>query len=239
MIHYHGLPITPATCAVEAVSGGHAFVSFHNPQQLGVALQFCQSFALDNGAFSAWVSGKPVTDWRDFYQWVSELRRHPAFDWAVIPDVIDGDEAANDALIDEWPHGPVTGVPVWHMHESFDRLVRLANLFPRICFGSSGAYSRVGTTDWWNRMHAAMQVICDENGHPVCKLHGLRMLNPKVFSQLPLSSADSTNIGQNIGIDKKWRGTYLPPTKEARARVMRQRIESVNGADRWIDPLFA
>lgn len=64
------------------------------------------------------------------------------------------------------------------------------------------------------------------------------MLNPKVFSKLPLSSADSTNIGRNIGIDNKWKGTYLPPTKEARARLMRQRIESVYGAQRWSDPLF-
>ena len=67
MIHYHGLPITPATAAVRAVSCGHAFVSFRHPSQLTIALECASSFAVDNGAFSAWRSGEPVTDWSEFY----------------------------------------------------------------------------------------------------------------------------------------------------------------------------
>lgn len=54
MIHYHGLPITPETAAAAAIGGGHAFVSFSDPRQLALAAQVCQSFAIDNGAFSAW-----------------------------------------------------------------------------------------------------------------------------------------------------------------------------------------
>lgn len=84
MIHYHGLPITPATAAVRAVSGGHAFVSFRHPDQLTIALEVAQSFAVDNGAFSAWRSGKPITDWSMFYEWIAELHRYPNFDFAVI-----------------------------------------------------------------------------------------------------------------------------------------------------------
>ena len=76
-------------------------------------------------------------------------------------------------------------------------------------------------------------VVCDDDGRPMCKLHGLRMLDPAIFTCLPLSSADSTNIGRNVGIDQAWRGTYTPPTKEARAQVMRARIESQNAPARW------
>ena len=43
MIHYHGLPITPTTAAARAVHAGHAFVSFHRPEQLGIALEVAQS----------------------------------------------------------------------------------------------------------------------------------------------------------------------------------------------------
>jgi len=82
-------------------------------------------------------------------------------------------------------------------------------------------------------MARAMRVICDDEGRPLCKLHGLRMLNPEVFTRLPLSSADSTNIGRNVGIDQAWKGSYSPPTKEARAQIMRSRIESVNAPARW------
>ena len=237
VIHYHGLPITSATVALSAIKNGHAFVSFRYPDQLGIALEVCQSFAVDNGAFSAWKAGEPIEDWFRYYLWVAELHRYPSFDFAVIPDVIDGDEQANDELLAEWPwtgRNAAVGAPVWHMHESIARLQRLADEWPRVCLGSSGQYATVGNAEWWERMSEAMNAVCDRNGRPVTKLHGLRMLNPKVFSKLPLSSADSTNIARNVGIDKNWvRGSYLPASKEMRAAVMRERIESCNSLTFW------
>jgi hypothetical protein len=228
VIHYHGLPITPATAAEVAVRAGHAFVSFAHPGQLGLAVAACQSFAVDNGAFSAWRSGAPVTDWSGYYAFATSAKRHPSCDFAVIPDVIDGSEADNDALLVEWPLPRWFGAPVWHLHESLDRLERLATDWPRVCLGSSGDYAQIGTGRWWRRMHDAMRTICDDAGHPVCRLHGLRMLDPDVFSRFPFASADSTNIGRNIGIDQAWRGPYAPPNKEARTALMRARVESVN-----------
>lgn len=238
MIHYHGLPITPDTAARAAISSGHAFISFRNPEQLGLVLDVCQSFAVDNGAFSAWKSGEAVTCWKRYYAWVAELQRYPSFDFAVIPDVIDGDEQANDALLAEWPWRGTTksgwvGAPVWHLHESIDRLTRLAMEWQRVCLGSSGTYSTVGDSRWWTRIAEAMNAVCDKNGTPVCKLHGLRMLDPDVFSRLPLASADSTNIAQNVGIDSRWKGSYSPPTKACRAIVMRERIESHQAVIFW------
>lgn len=236
MIHYHGLPITPATAALRAINGGHAFISFRHPDQLTLALDAAQSFAVDNGAFSAWKSGNPIEDWTLFYEWVGELHRYPAFDFAVIPDVIDGNENDNDELLEQWPWikvAPHIGAPVWHMHESLDRLNRLVSNWPRICLGSSGDFAQIGTSKWWTRMAEAMNVICDKQGRPCVKIHGLRMLNPGVYTKFPFASADSTNIGQNIGIDSAWRGTYTPPTKESRAALMRERIESFQSPMFW------
>lgn len=232
MIHYHGLPITPITAAAKVLSGRHAFVSFIHSDQLPVAIECCQSFAVDNGAFSAWKSGRQM-NWPDYYAWVQRLKRLPNFDFAVIPDVIDGDEAANDDLIGKWPHEPWLSAPVWHMHESIERLQRLAANWPRVCIGSSGGYAVVGNVAWWSRMTEAMNAICDDDGRPICKLHGLRMLNPEIFTRLPFASADSTNVGQNIGIDSAWKGTYQPPDKEWRAVIMAERIEAHNGASCW------
>lgn len=236
MIHYHGTPINPNTACVAAVSGSHAFVSYIQPDQLGVVLDCAQSFALDNGAFSAWRTGSPVTDWRPYYEWVAELHLYPGFDFCIIPDVIDGDERANDALIAEWPWlhaNRAIGAPVWHLHESLDRLNRLSLAWPRICLGSSGAFSQVGSPAWWNRMAEAMDVICNRAGLPSCKVHGLRMLDPGIFTRFPFASADSTNVARNIGIDQKWRGTYTPASKEARAVVLRDRIESFQSPTFW------
>lgn len=233
MIPYHGLPITPETAAVEAISAGHAFISRRYPDQLRIAIECAQSFALDNAAFSAWKEGKPIQDWRPFYEWAAACKLIPSCDWAVIPDIIDGSEADNDALLAEWPLPRWFGVPVWHMHESLDRLERLAASWPRIAIGSSGEFASIGTAAWWGQMARAMRVLCDDDGRPLVKLHGLRMLDPEIFTRLPLSSADSTNIGRNVGIDQAWRGTYPPAGKPARARVMRQRIEASNAPPVW------
>lgn len=237
MIHYHGLPITPATAACKAVEAGHAFVSFAHSDQINVAIEMCQSFAIDNGAFSAWRQGKPIINWQPFYDWALDCKKIPSCDFAVIPDVIDGNESDNDALLRDCPLPSWFGAPVWHLHESLDRLEKLANTYLRVCFGSSGEFSSIGTIKWWERISQSMSVICDEEGRPNCKLHGLRMLNPDVFTKIPFASADSTNIGRNIGIDKNWKkGNYLPPTKEMRAQVMRSRIESHNAPHIWVQP---
>src|SRR6185295_12566351 len=116
------------------------------------------------------------------------------FDWCLIPDVIDGDEYENDQMIIRWnmAYMGLVGVPVWHLHESLERLKGLAERFQRVALGSSGQFAEVGNERWWHRMGEAMAVVCDERGRPRVKLHGLRMLNPTVFSHVPLSSADST-----------------------------------------------
>jgi len=234
MIHYHGSPITPASAAAKVLAGRHSFVSFANPEQLPIAIEVCQSFALDNGAFSAWMSGEPITDWHPFYQWVAKYMNTPNFDFFVIPDVIDGDERANDRLLKDCPLPNHMAAPVWHMHESTVRLQWLARNYPRVCLGSSGEFAMVGTQKWWERMNVALSAIVDGNGQPITKLHGLRMLNPEVFTRIPFSSADSTMVGRNVGIDSAWKGTYMPPDKDWRAQVLASRIEAHNAASRWV-----
>lgn len=208
-------------------------MSFCDTQPLGLAVDCCQSFAIDNGAFSAWKRGAPITDWTPFYEWAADCQRIPNCDFAVVPDVIDGTEEQNDALLAEWPLPRWFGAPVWHMHESLERLARLVDEWPRVCIGSSGEFAVVGNAAWWERMRLAMLVACDPRGRPLAKFHGLRMLNPRVFTRLPFSSADSTNIARNIGIDKAWNGTYQPATKSGRAALMRERIESHNAPATW------
>jgi hypothetical protein len=229
MIHYHGTPMTPESAAAQVLRGRHAMVSFEHPEQLPLVAEICQSFVLDNGAFSAWRSGKPKTDWEPFTEWMREWRRHPGFDWFLVPDVIDGTEAQNDALIDQY-RDDRDGVPIWHLHESMDRLGRLVAEHKRVAFGSSGAYAQIGTDSCWHRMGLAMAYCCDEQGRPLTKLHGLRMLDPRVFRKFPFASADSTNAARNIGFDSRWEGPYAPPSKAGRGIVIAERIEAHQSA---------
>lgn len=232
MIHYHGTPLTPTRDMAKAFAGKHAMVSFENPQQIAIAAEVCHSFVLDNGAFSAWKQGKDY-DFTGYVEWFSHWSRHPACDWGIIPDIIDGNEADNDALIRDWGFPKAVSVPVWHMHESIGRLERLAAEFPRVALGSSAEYAVVGTERWWQRIAEAMDAVCDEQGFPLVKLHGLRMLDPGVFSKLPLASADSTNVARNVGIDQAWKSAYAPKSQAMRAAILMERIESHASANCW------
>lgn len=248
MICYHGTPFGGSNSeAAEALIGRHAFVSFAAPQQLNVSLEVCQSIALDNGAFSAWKSGKPVLDWTKFFNWSEDLSWHPSVDFVVIPDVIDGGLNEQTRLLAKFlkhfgSRGLRVGAPVFHLHEPVEHARYLSNVWPRVCIGSSGKYAKVGTKDWFSRMDEVVSAMCDGSGRPRCKIHGLRMLNPAVFSQYPFSSADSTNAGRNCNIKAAWKGTYPPPSNSWRARVIMARTEANSScavhSRMFVDPLI-
>ncbi len=231
MIHYHGGPITPISAAYETWVDRHAMVSFAYPSQVPHAAEWSQSFVLDNGAFTVWKQGGQL-DVKGYYSFVDEWRFHPAFDWAVIPDSIEGDEAENDSLLDEWPYSRFMGVPVWHLHESLDRLARLRDNWPRVALGSSGEFADPGSQKWWSRMSEAMPIVCDSLGRPVVKLHGLRMLDPTIKSHIPLASGDSCYVALNTGIDKKTMPFQGLP-KDARAYTLARRTQNHASASAW------
>lgn len=231
MIHYHGTPIGGSRQdAARFLIGRHALVPFPRQDDMGVVAEACQSFIFDNGAFTIWKQGGQL-DVPGYVAWCRQWYRHPGFDFALIPDVIDGKESENDQLVASWPKD-IPGAPVWHMHESIHRLQLLARTFRVVALGSSGQFATVGTVQWWHRMNEAMRAVCDKDGRPICKLHGLRMLDPEVFTRLPLSSADSTNAGVNGGSLDRF-GIYLPPTAAQRAAVIAERIEANNSAPVW------
>lgn len=230
MIHYHGGPITPDTCAIKAWKGRHAFISYANSGQLCLASEICQSFALDNGAFTFWKTGRPI-DWSGYYKFVEKWMHHPRFDFAIIPDVIDGGEKGNDELLAAWTLGSV-GVPVWHMNESDERFIRLCWDYDRVAIGSCSEYDVKHPKKCVAKLKDVIRHVVTEDGFPIAKLHMLRGLNKHVFQHLPFASADSTNVARNIGLDSAWKGTYQPQSKETRASILVERVESCVSASR-------
>jgi hypothetical protein len=232
MIHYHGTPIGGSRQDVARfLIGRHALIPFGRKDDTGAVLELCQSFCLDNGAFSHWKSGKGKIDFDGYLRWAQSLCRHPSYDWALIPDIIDGTENDNLAWVLKWVRSGTRakGVPVWHLHESLDYLSWLADSFEIVALGSSGEFKTPGNDKWWKRITECMKVVCFSDGKPRCKLHGLRMLDPAVFTKLPLSSADSTNAAVNCGSVSRF-GMYVPATSAQRAAVIADRIEANNSA---------
>ena len=241
MIHYHGGPVTPNEAAVALWTRRHALVSFERQDQTSLAYEVAQTVLKDCGAFSKWRGDGSDVDLDGYVDWCIEWQLHPADDGAIIPDKIDGNAFDNDRLIARWhqhPSRPRGGIPVWHMHEDVERLRYLmqcarGGVYRSVALGSSGQWDTPGTDAWWVRMSEAMDVVCDEEGRPLCKLHGLRMLSPTIFSHLPLASADSCNVARNIGLDKRWSGPYAPVTPQQRSLVLAERIELHAAAARW------
>jgi len=233
MIHYHGTPLGgTAIDASRFYKNRHAMVSFARQDDIAIVAETCQSFTLDNGAYAFWKSGGGAVDVRGYLSWLREWERHPAFDWALIPDVIDGTVDENDRLIAEWEFQDAKSVPVWHLNEPLGRLQMLAHRWPRVALGSSGEYHRPGSAAWETRMAVVMETICDEQGRPITKLHGLRMMSPAIINRFPFSSADSTNAVRNSFIARRF-GMYPPPTRWQRATIIADIIEAV-----WSPPIW-
>lgn len=232
MIHYHGSPLGAESKVLpEFYVGRHALVSFAHPGDIGVIADCCQTFCIDNGAFSFWKSKTPV-DWDKYIEWVRAWCRHPGFDFWLIPDDIEGTEDDNWFLMFKYGRKVPYGVPVYHLHESLEHLERMVGSYPRIAIGSSGKWRTPGTASWWARMEEVMAVCCDADGVPRTKIHGLRQLAPEIFSRLPLSSADSTNAINNAKRSKRF-GMYKPPNKAQCAAVIANRVETWNSAPVW------
>lgn len=205
------------------MAGRHFCVSHAAPQDVSRAHMIGQSVMLDNGAFSAWKSGKQ-TDWRGFYDWCDVWLDFPTT-WAVIPDVINAGTQEQDALLREWPHGR-RGAPVWHMDEPISRLLRLCDDWPRVCIGSTDAYSVVLSGSWCRRIDQAFNELAARHR----RLPWLHMLRGMQLSgrQWPFASVDSTDIARNHHLPHqsprkmadRWDGAQCPARWEIRPQQM-------------------
>ena len=212
-IHYHGTPLTPRSELVK-MAGKNFCVSFANPGDADWCLANGQAVVWDNGAFSFKTRGT-ATDWPKYYQWLEARLGHPH--WAIIPDVIDGGVAEQRALVAQWPHG-LMGSPVWHMALPIDYLLDLANHWPRLCFGSSGAYWQVGSDQWCRRADEAFNALERRGLRPwVHMLRGLALCGDR----WPFASADSVNVARN------YKDTNTDPERMAR------RIDAIQCPTRW------
>lgn len=232
MIHYHGTPISP-TPIIEALSGRNFCVSFAASGQIRRCHEIGQSVLIDNGAFSFWRSGSPCVDWEPYYDFAARWLDYKTT-WAIIPDVIDGTESDNNDLMTQWfaAFGDFRQAsPVWHLHESFDRLDRLTRNFEKVCIGSSGEYASVGTRKWRDRMDAAFTFMCKGTGKVPCWVHMLRGMNLS-GTEYPFSSVDSTNIARNHNSIKR-RGNLDEQIKWAVSTA--SRLDSLNNSPYWLD----
>lgn len=217
MIHYHGTPLTPRS-ELEKCAGHHFCVSFANPGDADWCLRYAQSVMWDSGAFTAHTKGREV-DWNKYYSWLE--KKLGGENWAVVPDVIGGDQSQQKKLVRTWPYPKSAGAPVWHMGLDISYLLQIAEKWPRICFGSSDQYWQVGSDAWRRRADEAFNALAIRGHLPWLKVHMLRGLS-LCGDRWPFSSADSVNVARNF------KDTNICPDR------MMSRIDAVQSPISWI-----
>lgn len=214
-----GLPLNPVHL-LEQLRGRSFCVSYWTrgklARQLDQAIELVgddELLLIDNGAFSAWMSGQTMDDeyWNGFARWAADILARCPQAIVVVPDVIDGDADANDQLLHDFMGvdleldidlPPERMMPVWHMHEPIDRLLYLAEGFEYIGIGSSAQYAKCGTAEWHARIQEAFaamdQFVAESNG--AYRRPWLHMMRAQAQAHLyEFDSADSTNVAVNHG----------------------------------------
>jgi hypothetical protein len=210
-----GLPLTPIHL-LEQLEGQSFCLSYATRNRLGRQLDDAIRLVgddgimlLDNGAFSAWRSGVPM-DIDGFVRWAADICDRCPQAVVVVPDVIDGDELANDdmrldfsgAMLEAGVFIPAERMMmVWHMHESLDRLTGLIEGgYHYIAIGSSGQYAKTGTPEWHARIREAFDHVerfcADSEGAYVRPwIHMMRAQSEA--HRYPFDSADSCSLAVN------------------------------------------
>lgn len=235
MIKYHGTPVGGSKLdSIKFLNGRHALISFAHKAQTAEVLDCCESFCLDNGAYPIWKTTGGEIDIKAYGDFVNGLAKHPSFDFHIIPDKIMGSEVENDKMIEEWKDLGIKNnpVPVFHLGENPDRFLRLAESYNKVCFGSTDLWAKNGSRAWWVKMADFMDYVTNDEGVLPCKVHGLRMLDPKIFRYLPLHSGDSTNAGVNGHICMKKPPFPAIHRWQGNERIA-QRIEAYQSAPIW------
>ena len=80
-----------------------------------------------------------------------------------------------------------------------------------------------------------MGVVIDHKGRNRARIHGLRMLDPDIFTRLPFASADSANAAINSGSPSRF-GRFGGLTREQRADMLAGDAERFQSPARWMCP---
>ena len=200
-IPVHGTPITPRRL-LRQMAGESFCVSYADPRDIETVLQLQDPdgiLVLDNGAFTHWKTGRGQIDVHAFWRWANELQARHLAAVAVIPDVIGGSEAENQALADfsrlgaaEFPHRIMY---IWHLNESLELLERNAQRFNFVGFGSCAEYDvQTNRAGYARRLAEAREVLAGVEHYPwVHLMRGLGQLHAQAWA----NSADSTNVARN------------------------------------------
>lgn len=145
-------------------------------------------FMLDLGAYSAWTKGVTINidEYCEFIKKHSDIINH-----YIVLDVIGDAEKSLEAQKYMESKG-LRPLPVFHQGEDWKYLDYYANNYDYICI-SPLSYSAGGSSmvNWLDKCFS--DHVCDKDGYPKCKVHGLGLTTVKMMLRYPWYSVDSSS----------------------------------------------
>lgn len=145
---------------------------------------------LDSGAFSAWSKGKEIS-LEAYMRFIDEHKE--LVEVYCNLDVIGDDEATwrNQEIMEKEGYSPL---PVFHLEEAikqnFHYLHRCLE-YPYFCLGGMAKGYTTNQRQFF--MDRCWKIICDPDGWPKAKVHGLGMAAPRLMIRYPWYSVDTTS----------------------------------------------
>lgn len=145
-------------------------------------------FMLDSGAYSAYTKGVTI-DIDDYCDFI--VKHKDVIDHYIVLDVIGDAEKTLEAQKYMESKG-LMPLPAFHQGSDFKYLDYYVENYDYICISPSPlAYSAGGSkmVNWLDKCFA--DHVCDENGYPKCKVHGLGLTTVSMLLRYPWYSVDS------------------------------------------------
>lgn len=166
-------------------------------------------YILDSGAYSSYKIGAEI-DIDEYCKFITE--HEDIVDWYIVLDVIGSDVKSYENLKYMESKG-LHPIPVFHQGDDFKYLEEFTNGdYEFICLSPLNYSAKGGNmVTWLDKCYG--EYICDKEGNPKLKVHGLGLTTPIMMARYPWYSVDSTSWKLSAGfgsifIPRKKNGKY-------------------------------
>ena len=219
--------------------GKHVMLEFATqPDNHALLTEIAHSFAMSNPNWKNFKGKEVLSEFREFNNWIEGWSRHPGFDFYLMPFSSD---PKNPSLRKQWENYCsaeilIKGVPVFNINHPTEELDAILAAKPqKIALTSDPFQPPRGSSAWWTAISKVMVKLVDEKGRPISQIHGVDMLDPTIFSHVPLASADSNPDSQTAVKNSTDRSKPWSLSSRSEKIILMDRIEKHASASFWKD----
>jgi len=155
-------------------------------RELKIDKDYCKSFFLDSGAFSAWSQKKSIN--LDNYITYLKKNKDKINYYANLDEI--GNAEKSQQNLERMEKEGLKPIPVYHYGENIEVFKKMCDKYPFIALGGMVPISTQNLIPWLNEVFA---YICEKDGSTKIKIHGFGMTTFNLLTKYPWYSVDSVS----------------------------------------------